>query len=76
MQRGFQLFAGSEVVALQHVLDTTVEPLHHTVSLRRSRWCQAVFDVQLSAEPVEVMLPALRPFAQPKETSVNLYRCL
>jgi len=43
------------------------------VGLRRSGRGQAVFDVQLSAEPVEVMLPALRPLSQAKETVGELF---
>jgi hypothetical protein len=36
MQRGFQFLTGSEVVALQDVFDASVEPLDHTIGLRRS----------------------------------------
>ena len=73
MQRGLQFFARLEVVALQHVFDTTVEPLHHTVGLRRSGRSQAVFDVQFRTEPVKLMLPALRPLSQAKETVGELF---
>ena len=68
MQRGFQFLAGSEMVALQHVFDTTVEALDHAVCLGRSWRRQAVFDVQFGAELVELMGPALRALAQAKET--------
>ena len=67
MQRGLQFLAGLEVVALQHVFDTTVEPLDHAVGLRRSGRSQAVFDAELRAEPVKLMLPALRPLSQAEE---------
>jgi hypothetical protein len=68
MQRGFQFLAGSEMVALQHVFDTTVEALDHAVCLGRSWRRQAVFDIRFGAELVELMVPALRALAQAKET--------
>jgi hypothetical protein len=45
-------------MALKDVLNPTVEPFHHTVGLRRHRWCQAVVDIQLGTKPVELM-PAI-----------------
>ena len=68
VQRGFQFFAGSEVVTFQHVFDTTVEALDHTVCPGRSWRRQAVFGVQFGAEPVELMFSALFALAQAKET--------
>ena len=65
MQRGFQFFARSEVMALKHILDTTVEPLDHAVGLRRSGRRQAVFDVQFSAESIELMLPRFCNYSPP-----------
>jgi hypothetical protein len=32
-QRRFQFFAGSKLVALQHLFDPVVEPFHHAVGL-------------------------------------------
>ena len=73
MQRGFQFFARSEVMALKHILDTTVEPLDHAVGLRRSGRRQAVFDVQFSAESIELMLPRFYPLAQTKQAVGKLF---
>ena len=61
------------MVALQHVFDTTVEPFDHAVGLGRTWWRQAVLDVELRAEPVELMFAALCPFAHTKETVGELF---
>ena len=56
MQHGLQLFAGSEVMALKHLLDPTVEAFDHAVCLRRFRRGQAVLDVQVGTGLVELVL--------------------
>jgi|GEM_PF-3158680 len=43
------------MVALQYLLDPSVETLDHAVGLRGFRRCQAVFDVQFGAELVELV---------------------
>ena len=45
VQRGLQFFAGTEVVALQHLFDAAVEALDHAVGLRMLRRGGAVFDI-------------------------------
>ena len=67
MQRGFQFLAGSEVVALRHLLDAAVEALDHAVGLRRFRRGQAVLEAQFGAEPVEIVLARRGPFAQAEQ---------
>jgi len=51
-----QILAAAEAVALQDVLDAAVEPLDHTIRLRSHRWGQAVFDAEIGAEAVEVVV--------------------
>ena len=73
MQRGFQFFARSEVVALQDVFDTTVEALDHAVCLGRSWRGQTVFDIQFGAELVELMLARRSTLAQAEEAIGELF---
>jgi len=67
VQRGLQLLAGSEVVALQHLLDAAVESLDHAVRLRRFWRGQAVLDPELGAKRVELVLARRRALAQTEE---------
>ena len=64
VQRGCQILARTEMVALQHLFDPAVEAFHHAVGLRVLRWGQAVFDVQLGAELVEFVPSAGAGLAQ------------
>ena len=73
MQRSVQLLAGAEVMALKHVLDAPIEPLDHAVGLRRSWRRQAVFNVQFSAELIELMLPRCYPLSQTKQPVGELF---
>ena len=52
VQRGFQFLAGAEVVALQHLLDPSVESLDHAVGLRVLRRGEAVFDAKVGAQQI------------------------
>ena len=72
MQCAFQFLAGSEVMALKYILDTTIEPLNHAVGLGRSWRGQAVFDVQDCAKFVELMFAAWCAFTQAKEAVSEL----
>ena len=54
-------------MALQHLLDAAVEPLHHSVGLGRLGWCKAVLDLEGRAERVELMRSGCRPLAQAEE---------
>jgi hypothetical protein len=62
-----QVFAAVEVMALQHVLDPAIEPFNHTIGLGSHWRGQAVFDVQIGAEAVELMRASGRPFAQAEQ---------
>lgn len=73
VQRGLQLLAGSEVVALQHFLDASVEALDHAVGLGRFRRGQAVLDVERLAEYVELVFPSRGAFAQAKQAIRELF---
>ena len=53
VQRGFQILARAEMVALQHLRDPGVEAFDPAVGLRVRRRGEAEFDAQLGAEPVE-----------------------
>ena len=58
------------MVALQNLLDPTIEPLNHAVGLRRLGRLgrgQAVLNSEFGAELIELMLPALCALAQAKE---------
>jgi hypothetical protein len=44
-----------EVVAVQHILDASVEPFHHAVDLWWSWRGQPVFDAQCRAKRVELV---------------------
>ena len=67
VQRGFQVLAGAEVVALQHLLDASVEALDHAVGLRMLRRCQTVLDAEVAAELVELVLAGGRALAQAEQ---------
>jgi len=56
MQRGLQFLAGSEVVALQNLLDPAIEPLDHAVGLGMLRRGQTVFDAEVGAKLIELVL--------------------
>jgi hypothetical protein len=56
VQRGFQLLAGSEVVALKHLFDATVEPLDHPACFWQHGGRQSVLDAEVGAERVEFLL--------------------
>ena len=45
-----------EVMRLQHVLDPAVEALDHAVGLRMLRRGQPVFDAEVGAELIELVL--------------------
>jgi len=68
----FQVFAAAEAVALQDVLDPAVEPLHHSVGLWPHRRGEAVFDVEVRAEAVEIMVTGRGATAQVKEAVSEL----
>ena len=51
-----EIVAQLEVMALEHLFDPTVEPFDHTVCLRGFRRGQAVVDVQVGTELVELVL--------------------
>ena len=59
-------------MALEKLFDPTVEPFDHTVCLRGARRCQAMFDVQIGTELVELVLDAAR-LRRPKRWSVNSF---
>ena len=63
-QRGFQVFAVDEMVALQDVLDAAVEALDHAIGLRMHRRRETVLDAKLIAEPVEIVAPRGGAFTQ------------
>ena len=67
IQSGFQFFARTEMMALQHVLDPAVKPLDHAVGLGRSWRSEAVFNIEGCAKRVEVMLACRGAFAQAEE---------
>ena len=67
MQRGLQIFARFAVAALQDFFDPSSEPLDHSIGLRGFRRGQTVLDVQISAEPVELVLAGRGPLAQAEE---------
>ncbi len=54
-------------MALQHLLNATVEPLDHPVGLGRLWRGQSVFDAQGSAEFVKLVLTCRDAFAQAEE---------
>ena len=68
----FQVFAAAETVALQDVLNPAVEPLHHSVGLWPHRRGEAVFDVEVRAEAVEIMVTGRGATAQAKEAVSEL----
>ena len=73
VQRGLQFFAGTEVVALQHLLDAAVEPLDHAVGLGMLRRGQAVLDAEVTAEQVERVLAGGCALAQADQAVGELF---
>ena len=67
VQRGFQLFAGTEVVALQHLLNAAVETLDHAIGLGVLRRSKAVFDAEVGAELIELVLAGGSALAQAEQ---------
>ena len=63
MQRGFQLFAGTEVVRPKHLFDAAVEAFDHAVGLGVLRRGEAVFDAKVRAQLVERVLAGGRACA-------------
>ena len=53
-----------EMVRLQHLLDTIIEALDHAVGLWVRGSGPAVFDVEISAELIELVLACCGAFAQ------------
>jgi len=60
-------FAGSEVVALEDVLDATVEPLNHAVGLGRFRRGQTMLDIKGRTKGIELVLADRSALAQTDE---------
>jgi hypothetical protein len=58
-------------MALQHLLDATVEAFDYAVDLRRLRRGQAVLDIQGRIERAELVLACGGPLAQTKEPIVK-----
>ena len=52
-----QVLAAEEVMAAQHLFDTTVEALHHAVGLGPPWTGKPMFDAQRSAQLIEGVLP-------------------
>jgi len=73
VQSGFQFLARAEVVALQHLFDAAVEPLDHAVGLGVLRRSQAVFDAEIGAEQVELVLAGGAAFAQTEQAVGELF---
>ena len=67
VQRGFQFFAGAEVVALQHLLDASVEAPDHAVGLRVLRRGQAMVNPEVAAQQVERVLAGGGALAQTEQ---------
>ena len=67
-QRGFAVFAADEPVALQHLLDAAVEAFDPAVGLRMDRRGEAVFDAEVSAQAVKVMLAGSGTLAQAEQS--------
>ena len=66
-----QVLPAVEVVALEYVFDPAVKALDQTVGLQAHWWSQAVLDVEVSAEPVEVVVAGGRAPRQAERRSVN-----
>ena len=60
-QRGLQLFARLEMMALQHIFAAAIEPFYHAVGLWRLRRGRTVLDVQGGAKRVELMPAGCTP---------------
>jgi hypothetical protein len=68
-----QVFATVEVVALQHILDASVEPLHHAVGLGPHLRGEAMFDTQIGTQAVELVCACSGPFAQTEQAIGELF---
>jgi Mrp family chromosome partitioning ATPase len=68
VQRDFQFFARTEAMALQHLLDPAVEAFDHAVGLRVLWWGQTVFDAEVAAELIELVLASGAAFAQAEQS--------
>jgi len=66
-QRGFQVFAADEMMALQHLFDAAVEALDHAIGLRMHRRREAVLDAEIGAEAVEIVLTGCHSLAQAEQ---------
>ena len=64
----FQILAAAEAVALQDVLDPSVEALDHAIGLRVHRRGQAMLDAKVGAEAVEVMVAGGPPATKAEQT--------
>ena len=62
-----QVLATAEAVALQDVLDPSVEPLNHAIRLRAHRGRQAVLDAEIIAKTVELVVAGGGATAQAEE---------
>lgn len=60
----FKLFAQAEMMALQHVLDASVEAFDHAVGLEPHRRSEAMLDAQFGAKSVELVRAGGRAGAQ------------
>ena len=67
MQRGFKFLARTEVVGLKHFLDPSVEAFDHAVGLGMLRRGQTVFDAEVGAELIELVLASGDAFAQTEQ---------
>jgi hypothetical protein len=72
VQRDLQFFPGTEMVALQHVFDATVEALDHAVCLRMHRRGETVLYAQIGAETVKFVTAGCRALAQAEQAVSEL----
>ncbi len=70
-----QVKGAVEVVALQHLLDPSVEALDHAIGLGVLRRGQAVFDPEVAAELVELVLAGRCPAGDCARVSVVARSC-
>ena len=68
-QRGFQVFAADEMVALQYFFDAVVEALDHAIGLWVHRRRQVVLDVEIIAKLVKIVLTGCCALAQTEQLS-------
>ena len=57
-KRRFKLGCGTETGLIDDVADAPIEALHHDICLRLAWRDEAMFDVELLAQPVEDVVPA------------------